>query len=141
MKNHISESGRIIVPNSDNIGRFVSPKNLDFLENVEKGVADLVLACLSRGLVTVSSCEGHPEDEDNREVTLAFRSISDCEKFIKIIPDYRITITDDFFGGEDCGLQFAFGQDYSIFVTIWIDQPDVDEKTKELQRRILGLLI
>jgi hypothetical protein len=141
MKNQRMSSGRIVVPGSDNIGRFVSPKEEDFLKNIEQGVFDLVVACLSRGFVTVSSCEGHPEDFDNREVTLAFRSKIEIEKFKPLVNDFRTTITDKFFGSEsNYSLYFSYGENYTHFITIWIDPPNVEDKTKELENRILGYL-
>jgi hypothetical protein len=142
MKNQLLKSGRIAVPHTDNIGRFVPPKKPDFLTNVEAGVVRLVMACLSKGLMTVSSCEGHPEDGDNREVTLAFKSPQSLEKFKDIIPDFRTTETRRFFNDENDqrkALTSAFGTVYDRFITVWVDPPDVEEKTRDLEHRIIEL--
>lgn len=131
-----------MVPNTDNIGRFVSPKDPNFISNIEDGVVRLVLACISKGLRTVSSCEGHPKDRDNREVTLAFKSKKELDQFKELVPDYRLTETEQFFTSkkeQSKSTVHAFGSEYSHYLTVWIDEPDVEQKTKELEQRIVEL--
>lgn len=142
MRNERQKSGRIVVPNTDNLGRFVSPKDPNFISNIEEGVVRLVLACMSKGLRTVSSCEGHPEDRDNREVTLAFKSKMELNRFKELVPDYRMTETEQFFSSKTEQKEstvHAFGSEYNAYLTVWIDPPDVEEKTKELEQRIVEL--
>lgn len=142
MRNERQKSGRIVVPNTDNLGRFVPPKDPNFLSNIEDGVVRLVMACLSKGLRTVSSCEGHPEDRDNREITLAFKLKSELDRFKEIVPEYRLTETEQFFSSktdQSESTKNAFGSEYNHFLTVWIDPPDVEEKTTELEQRIVEL--
>lgn len=106
---------------------FISPSNPNFIFKIEAGISRLVQICRSRGLRTVSSCEGHPH---NRHVTLAFKGEKEVLRFKEIIPDYRIT-SDSSESDDDF-------KDYT-FLTVWIDAPDTEIKTVELEQRVAEL--
>lgn len=89
MKNKVVGNKIFYKVGKEDIGLFVSPKNPEFNENLEKGIRDLVILLNDRHYPTISSCQGH-NFSLNRRVSICFPNKEKMEKFECLIKSFNI---------------------------------------------------